>query len=68
MRKTKKRNLDRPECQQHRTACLINSNGYCKGLTDTTFRRSCPFYKTKGMLFEQLPKELAEEAYYYAKS
>ena len=52
-----------PLCLEQRRACLSYSGGKCKALTSTEFGgKRCPFYKTKAMVFAQLPKELAEEA------
>ena len=51
-----------PECPQKRRACLSYHGGKCAALTDTEFKRSCPFYKTKAMVYAKLGDELGEAA------
>lgn len=35
-----------PICEQNKKDCALCVEGYCIGLEDTHFKRSCPFYKT----------------------
>lgn len=36
-----------PECSQNRTSCKFNKERRCTILTDTYFKRWCPFYKVR---------------------
>lgn len=37
-----------PLCKQRRTSCAENKRGNCLLLTDTNFKRPCPFYRERG--------------------
>lgn len=34
-------------CEQRRHDCFANYNGSCDCLSDTNFKRKCPFYKSR---------------------
>ena len=36
-----------PDCSQERKLCKFFEEGKCKILTDTHFKRECPFYKLR---------------------
>lgn len=38
---------DFPVCKEARSDCACFVNGTCRGLVDTSFKRPCPFHKTK---------------------
>lgn len=33
--------------------CTANKNGFCVALTDTNFKRECPFFRDKRTMSEQ---------------
>lgn len=35
-----------PICEQNKKDCALYVDKHCIGLEDTTFNRSCPFFKT----------------------
>lgn len=37
----------KPECSQKREKCKFNEMARCTILTDTIFKRECPFYKER---------------------
>lgn len=40
-------NTGEPNCSQKREDCTSYRNGKCVILTDTEFKRDCPFYKER---------------------
>jgi len=44
-------------CKQKRGGCFAFTNGRCRILHDTTFKRACPFYKPRAVRTATIKKE-----------
>lgn len=53
-----KRNLE--ICEQRRRDCFANHDNVCTALTDTHFKKMCPFYKSKKQYKEENRENLYE--------
>lgn len=50
--------IQKPKCLQNRHDCFAcNSGGKCVLLTNTEFKRKCPFYKKKVYVMMYEPSE-----------